>query len=107
MKGMLPTLHPKVLARWVALVADMYIGTKKDFSKFTCNPIESENDLSNPLRLKRVLASPGRINNVSSVYYTIGKSPPKSSARGCLRIPTCQALLTIDWSRSAAKTNRR
>jgi len=45
-KGMSPTLHPKVLARCVALAADILIGTKKDFSKFTCRPVESEKDLS-------------------------------------------------------------
>jgi len=50
------------------LAADILIGTKKDFSKFTCKPVESEKDLSNPLRLKRVLVSPGIINSVSSEY---------------------------------------
>jgi hypothetical protein len=34
-KGMLPTLHPKVLARWMALASFMLIGTRKDFSKLT------------------------------------------------------------------------
>jgi len=39
--------------------------------------MESENDLRIPLRLKRVLASPGRMSKVSSAYCRIGKSPSK------------------------------
>lgn len=44
-KGMVPTLQPNVLARWTALSSDILIGTRKDFSKFTCRPIESEKGL--------------------------------------------------------------
>ena len=83
------------------------MGTKKDFLKLTRKPLESEKDLNKHLRLKRFLASPGKMRRVSSAYYTIGKSPPKVSLRGCLRMPICQALLTTDCRRSAAKTNNR
>jgi len=50
----------------------MLIGTKNDFVKLTCSPVESEKDLSRPLRLKRTLASPGRMRRVSSAYCTMG-----------------------------------
>ena len=91
----------------MALLSSMFIGTRNDVSKLTCSLVELENDLSSPFKLKSVLALPGRINRVSLAYCTIRKSPPKSSERGCLRTPFCQALLTIDWSRSAAKIKRR
>jgi hypothetical protein len=44
---------------------------------------------------------------VSSAYCRIGKFPLKSSHRGCLRTPFCQALLIIDCNKSIASTNRR
>lgn len=69
--------------------------------------MESKKDLRRPLRLKRVLASPGRTSRVSSAYWTMGKSPWKESLIGCFKTPFCQALLTTVWSRSAASTNRR
>jgi hypothetical protein len=48
------------------------MGTKKDLLKLTCRPVESENDLNRPLRLKRILPSAGKMSKVSSAYYTIG-----------------------------------
>ena len=104
---MSPTLHPKVLASCVALATDILIGTKKDFSKFTCRPVESEKDLSRPFKLNRILASAGRMSKVSSAYWTMGKSPPKLSLSGCFKMPIFQATLIIVWSKSAAKTNKR
>lgn len=65
---MVPTLQPKVLARCVVLSGVELMGTKKDLSKFTCSPVESGKDLSRPLRLKRVLASAGRMSKVSFAY---------------------------------------
>jgi hypothetical protein len=44
------------------------MGTMKDLLKFTCRLVLSKKDLSMPLRLKRVLASPGNIRRVSSAY---------------------------------------
>jgi hypothetical protein len=95
-KGIDPTAHPKVLARCKVLDSVTLMGTRRDLWKFTCKPVESEKDLSNPFKLKRVLPSAGRMNNVSSAYCTIGKSPPKLSEIGCLRMPRLQALFTMD-----------
>jgi hypothetical protein len=67
-KGIDPTAHPKVLARCKVLDSVTLIGTRKDLWKFTCKPVESEKDLSNPFKLKRVLPSAGRMNNVSSAF---------------------------------------
>ena len=106
-KGIVPMLQPKVLAKCMAFSSAKLMGTKKDFLKFTYKPLESEKDLNKHLRLKRVLASPGKMRRVSSAYCTIGKSPPKLSLRGCLRMPIYQALLTTDYRRSATKTNNR
>ena len=61
-------MHPKVLARCRALASVALIGTKKKLSKLTCNPVESENDLRIPFKLKRTLALPGRIKIASSAY---------------------------------------
>ena len=80
------------------------MGTKKDLLKLTCRPVESEKGLRIPFRLKRVLASRGRMSNVSSAYCIIGKSPPKLSEIGCFSTPISQALLTILCKRSAART---
>jgi hypothetical protein len=68
-----PTLHPKVLARCVAFAREQLIGTRKDLLKFTCRPVESENGLKMPFKLKRILASAGRMSRVTSAYYRIGK----------------------------------
>jgi hypothetical protein len=67
-KGMLPTLQPKVLAKCNALLSVMLIGTKKLLSKFTRSPVESEKGLRSPFKLNKVLVSPGRIRRVSSAY---------------------------------------
>jgi len=83
------------------------MGTKKDLLKFTCRPVESEKDLSIPFRLKRVLASPGKISSVSSAYCSIGKSPPELSEMRCVNTPISQALLTILCKRSAARTKSK
>jgi hypothetical protein len=104
---MLPTLHPKVLARWVALASVILMGTRKDLLKLTCNPVLSEKGLNKHLRLNKILASPGRIRRVSSAYCRIGKSPPKLSLKGCYRVPFCHALFIIVCSRSPSNINRR
>jgi hypothetical protein len=65
---MLPTWPSNVLARWVALLLDMLMGTRKDFPKFTWSSVELEKDLRRPLRWNKVLASLGRIRRVSSIY---------------------------------------
>lgn len=104
---MVPTLQPKVLGRWVALLLFILISTRKDLLKFTCSPIESEKGLRKPFKLKSTLASCGSMSRASSAYCTIGKSPWKFSPMGCLRTPFYQALLTILWKRSVARTNKR
>jgi hypothetical protein len=80
----------------MVLDSETFIGTRNDFLKFTCSPVESKMDRSKPFSLKSSLPSAGKMSKVSSAYCTIGKSPPKLSMRGCLRIPIFQALLTID-----------
>jgi len=60
----------------------MWIGSRNNLLKFTCSPVESENGLRRPFRLKMTLTSPGRISSVSSAYCTIGKSPRKLSLMG-------------------------
>ena len=59
-KGIVPMLQPNVLAKCMAFSSIKLMGTKNDFPKFTCKPLESENDLNKHLRLKMVLASPGK-----------------------------------------------
>jgi hypothetical protein len=71
-KGILPRLQPKVLARGDALVAVKSMGTKKYFWKFTCRHEESEKDLNSPFGLNTTLALAGTIRSVSSIYWTTG-----------------------------------
>lgn len=106
-KGIVPTLHPTILARCKVLCLGVLIGTRKDLLKLTCKPVESEKVLNKHFRLKKVLVSPGRMSRVSLAYCIIGKPPPNSSLRGFFKIPLPHALLTMDCKRSAARTNRR
>ena len=67
-KGIRPTLHPKLFARCEVLSVVMLIGTKNDLLKLTCNPVESEKVLNRHFNLNKVLASTGRMRSVSSAY---------------------------------------
>ena len=41
-------------------------GYQEDFEKLTCKHVESEKVLRSPFKLKRILASPGRMRRESS-----------------------------------------
>lgn len=56
--GIVPIEQPKVIARCTTLSSVMLMDTRNDLLKFTFRPVESENGLSSPLRLNKVLASP-------------------------------------------------
>lgn len=107
MKGICPTWQPKTWASDEVFCGSTLIGTREDFKKLTFKPVEMAYKFRISFRLRSCYSSAGKIINVSSAYYIIGKSPPKLLPKGWCSIPVLAASLMIDWRRSAAITNNR